>query len=127
MEIKDIAFIGYPVTDVARARDFYENILGLTATMAHEFPKEDGGSMWWIEYEVNGVAVALSDAWPPSGQSGPSLAFEVDDLDAWSQALKSKNVEFEFDIMDTPVCRFFSFRDPDGNSLTMHQHKAHCD
>jgi catechol 2,3-dioxygenase-like lactoylglutathione lyase family enzyme len=30
MQLKKVAFITYPVIDVARARDFYENKLGLT-------------------------------------------------------------------------------------------------
>ena len=29
MKIKNIAFIGIPVTDVPRARTFYEEVLGL--------------------------------------------------------------------------------------------------
>jgi catechol 2,3-dioxygenase-like lactoylglutathione lyase family enzyme len=32
MKIQEIAFSCYPVTDMARARTFYEGILGLTVT-----------------------------------------------------------------------------------------------
>ena len=34
--IKEVAFIGYPVTDVARARAFYEGFLGLQVSCAEE-------------------------------------------------------------------------------------------
>ena len=29
MKIKNIAFVGIPVTDMKRAREFYEDVLGL--------------------------------------------------------------------------------------------------
>ena len=61
IQATEIAFIGHPVSDVPRAREFYEKILGLVPSMAHEFQ----AGQWWIEYEVGGVAVALSNAWPP--------------------------------------------------------------
>jgi predicted enzyme related to lactoylglutathione lyase len=123
MKINAVAFVGYPVTDVTRARNFYEGVLGLKTEMAHQFP--DTGK-WWIEYDIGGVTLAISDYWPPTGQSGPTLALEVDDLDAWSQALTAKDVKLVFATMDTPVCRFFGIKDPDGNDLMIHQRKADC-
>jgi predicted enzyme related to lactoylglutathione lyase len=123
MKINEVAFIGYPVTDVQRAREFYEGLLGLQASMAHQFPET---GKWWIEYEIGGVALAISDYWPPTGQSGPTLAFEVDDLDAWKKKLTGEEVKLVFDTMDTPVCRFFCIKDPDGNDLMIHQRKGDC-
>src|SRR4051812_35577125 len=46
MKIKEFAFVAYPVTDLARARKFYEGVLGLAPS--HE-PK---GEVQWVEYEV---------------------------------------------------------------------------
>jgi catechol 2,3-dioxygenase-like lactoylglutathione lyase family enzyme len=36
---KEIAFVAYPVTDIARARKFYEGVLGLkpNAQLKHHF------------------------------------------------------------------------------------------
>lgn len=124
MVIKEFAFIGYPFTDVDRARGFYEGILGLKADMAEQFDGENGQKQWWIEYDINGVTLALSNTWPPSGEGGPSAALEVDDLDEWRKMLQEKNVPFVFDTMDTPVCRFICIQDPDKNCLVIHQRKC---
>jgi extradiol dioxygenase family protein len=44
---KEIAFVAYPVTDIARARQFYEGVLNLTpnAPLQSEHPH-------WIEYDI---------------------------------------------------------------------------
>jgi catechol 2,3-dioxygenase-like lactoylglutathione lyase family enzyme len=42
MKIKEIAFTCYPVADMARARDFYENIIGLKS----ESVMGNGGGNW---------------------------------------------------------------------------------
>jgi catechol 2,3-dioxygenase-like lactoylglutathione lyase family enzyme len=36
MKITEFSFIGYPVTDMSRARAFYEGVLGLTCTTQRE-------------------------------------------------------------------------------------------
>jgi len=118
--VKDIAFVGYPVTNLDRARDFYERVLGLKCTMNH--PVDD--TVRWIEYDVGTSTLAISNAWPPSGQSGPSAALEVADLDAAVEKLRADNVTFKTDIMASPSCRFVAITDPDGNDLTLHQHGA---
>ena len=45
MKAKKIAFTGIPVTDIKRARAFYEGVLGLQ--VSGEF-----GEGVWIEYEI---------------------------------------------------------------------------
>jgi len=122
IRVSEIAFIGYPVTDVTRARAFYETVLGLKHTMAHEIQP----GMWWVEYEIGGVALAISNAWPPSGQSGPGVALEVVDLDEAFTHLKAHDVQVTYGPMNSPVCRFFGIKDPDGNDVTLHQRKDAC-
>lgn len=121
--VKEIAFVGYPVTDLDRARDFYERILGLTCTMDH--PIDD--SLRWIEYNIGTSTLAISNAWPPSGTSGPGAALEVDDIDAAVERLRSEEVTFKTDVMASPSCRFVGIADPDGNDLTIHQHGSATD
>jgi predicted enzyme related to lactoylglutathione lyase len=120
MNIVGIAFIGYPVTDVPRARKFYEETLGLKLLFAHEMPD----NRWWIEYDVGGNALAISNLWPPSGQSGPGVALEIEDLDAALADLTDIGVSISHEIMESPSCRFFSIKDPDGNDITLHQRNA---
>lgn len=117
--ITELAFTGTPVTDIKRARDFYEGVLGFKPAM------ESAGGMW-VEYELGGSTFAIGcygDVWKPS-KDGTCAAFEVDDLDAEVSRLKSKGVKFTMEAMDTPVCCFALFPDPDGNQLMLHKRKA---
>lgn len=116
--IKEVAFFVYPVSDVPRARRFYEDTLGLTV-----------GSNWedkWVEYDVNGVAFAIT-SWLPDnkpGMPGGNIAFEVDDLEATIAALKEGGVNFVQELFATPVCRMAIVADPDGNRVVIHKRNA---
>lgn len=117
--IKEIAFTGYPVTDVTRARQFYENVLGLTCTASFEH-----GGEHWIEYDIGPHTLAISnmagDKWKPSA-NGPSAALEVEDFDAALATLREAGVTLAFEPMDSGVCRMVGVLDPDGNSLCIHK------
>jgi len=116
---KEIAFVAYPVTDVARARKFYEGVLNLkpNAPLKSETPH-------WIEYEVGSgtLGIGSSAQWLPS-QDGASAALEVEDFEAAVAALREHNVPMIIGPMETPVCHMATVRDPDGNKLTIHQRK----
>jgi len=60
---KEIAFIAYPVTDIPRARKFYEGVLNLK-------PNEPLGSETprWIEYDIGSgtLGIGSSPNWLPS-------------------------------------------------------------
>jgi predicted enzyme related to lactoylglutathione lyase len=117
--ITEISFTGTPVTDMKRARAFYEGVLGLKPTM------ESAGGMW-VEYTVGGGTLGIGcygDVWKPSSE-GTCIAFEADDLDAEVARLKSRGVTFAMEPMDTPVCRFAIICDPDGNKIMIHKRKA---
>ncbi|XHR28059.1 MAG: VOC family protein [Chthoniobacteraceae bacterium] len=116
--ITDLAFVATPVTDMRRAQTFYEGILGLKST--HEAVEGH-----WVEYEFPGGTFAITDMqpeWKPSSQ-GTVAAFEVDDIDDTVANLKLNGVELAMGIFDTPVCRMAIVEDPDGNKVTIHQHK----
>ncbi len=118
--ITGIAYVGYPTTDLKKARDFYEGILGLIPS--DEFPvKEDSQ---YIEYNIGSGTLALGcmGEWKPS-KDGPCIAFEVDDFDGTIQMLKDKNVEFRMEAQAWPNCSMAIVRDPDGNQVVIHHHK----
>ena len=119
MQIAEVAFIGYPVTDAERARTFYEGILCLSPSRTF-----GGGDSVWIEYDLGATTFAISkmagDNWKPS-PDGPNVAFEVVDFDAAIAELKSKQIRFDLEPMETPVCRMAVIADPDGNKLTVHK------
>src|SRR5580658_5384945 len=110
--ITEIAFTGTPVTDIKRAREFYEGVLGLKPSM------ESAGGMW-VEYEIGNGTMAIGcygDMWK-SSKDGTLIALEVDDLDTEIPRLKSLGVKFSLEVMDTPVCRCAIICDPDGNQV----------
>jgi predicted enzyme related to lactoylglutathione lyase len=79
---------------------------------------------YWIEYEVGNGTLAISNAWEPSGASGPSVALEVEDLEAAVAHLKQAGVTILADHIETPVCDFALIADPDGNGITVHKRKS---
>lgn len=117
---KEIAFVAYPVTDMARARKFYEGVLGLKP---NEPVSSDGPK--WIEYDLGPgtLGIGSSPNWLPSND-GPSVALEVEDFEAAVATLREHNISFLIGPMETPVCHMVAFRDPDGNKLTLHRRKA---
>jgi predicted enzyme related to lactoylglutathione lyase len=117
--IKEIAFTGTPVTDMKRARQFYEGVLGFK-------PTHEGAGGMWVEYDFGNGTFGIGcygDAWKPASD-GTCIAFEADDLDALMAKLKSGGVKVAMDITDTPVCRFAIVCDPDGNKVMMHKRKS---
>jgi predicted enzyme related to lactoylglutathione lyase len=118
IQIKAFAFVFHPVTDIARARKFYEDLLGLKTGLQIEFAP----GQWWIEYDVAGQALAISNAMPSTPAS--SLNLEVADLDTALTTVRSAGATIAFDVMEFPGCRIFGIKDPDGNQIGLHQHKA---
>jgi catechol 2,3-dioxygenase-like lactoylglutathione lyase family enzyme len=120
IKVNEIPFVGYPVTDKQRARDFYEGVLGLKLESGNDFP--DG---YWIEYAIGAGTLALSNFWKPSAEPsmGPAVAFEVENFDATVADLKARKVPFAMEPLETPVCWMAVVTDPDGNSLFIHQRK----
>jgi len=116
--IKEIAFIGYPVTDVARARKFYEETFGLKPTMV----VPDGN---WVEYDIgpNTFAIGRYEGWNLA-EGGPMLAFEMDNFDDAIARLKAAGVKFCMESFESPVCHSAIIKDPDGNALMIHRRKG---
>lgn len=113
--IKEIAFTIYPVTDMARARKFYEKTLGLKA--------DEGFGESWIEYDIAGATFCITNAFEDSIPAA-SVAFEVDDFDAEVARLKAANVTLKGGVKDFPSCRMVLIADPDGNTICIHQRKT---
>lgn len=117
--IKKVAFSMYPVRDVARARDFYERMLGLTPGL-----QGGQGDMHWIEYDLpGGGCIALTNATPdePSSTAGGTIALEVEDLTRLMSDLAARGVTFKTDVIKGPRCRMAVCLDSEGNSLLLHQ------
>ena len=122
LKVTEIAFSCYPVTDMARARKFYEEILHLKPTMT----VGEAGGMQWTEYEIGSGALALgygAPDWHPRSD-GCSVGLEMQDFDAAIAELKSKGVKFKMQPFPTPVCKMAFISDPDGNTICIHKRHA---
>ena len=113
IKVSEIAFVGYPVTDVARARAFYENVLGLKCSTAF--------GEGWVEYDIGTGTLAVvksSELWKPSSD-GPAVALEVADFVGAIAALRAAGAKFILEPMDSPGCHIAVVQDPDGNGIAV--------
>jgi predicted enzyme related to lactoylglutathione lyase len=118
--LRKVAFTMYPVTDMARARAFYEDTLGL--------PKSTSGETSpWVEFDLPGggcLAITTVTGDTPAANAGGTIAFEVDDLDALIADLEAKQVRFKSDLIHSPVCRMRVIEDSEGNAILLHELKS---
>ena len=116
--ITSIAFTVYPVSNMERARAFYEHVLGLHVSWHYQDI--------WMEYDLGASTFAIStaEAGHTPGAKGAVVAFEVSDFDAFVQKMKERAVAFVTEAFDTPVCRMAVIEDPDGNHITIHKRKS---
>ena len=116
--LEKVAFTMYPAKDMARARKFYGETLGLT-----EGSKGNQGDQWWVEYDLpGGGCFALTNFTKDEPSSnGGTIAFEVTDIETLCAYLLSKGVTFQSDMIASPVCRMRVIKDTEGNSILLHQ------
>jgi predicted enzyme related to lactoylglutathione lyase len=113
IDVERVDFVAIPVSDLARADDFYGKTLGLARN-----PESSGER--WVEYETGNVTFALS-------QFGGTIAFRVADVESARAELESAGVEFAGETFDSGVCHGAPFVDPDGNHLLLHRRYASLD
>ena len=116
--IKHIAFTMYPVKDMARARGFYEDVLGLG-----KGNEKAGGK--WVEFYLENGCFAITNMTPvqPGASMGGSIAFEVENLDAAMVKIAAANTVVKVPPFPTPVCRMAYVLDPEGNAVCLHEKK----
>ncbi|HXG49301.1 MAG TPA: VOC family protein [Methylomirabilota bacterium] len=122
IRVTEIAFSCYPVTDMARARSFYEGLLGLKPTYHAGQP----GGMEWTEYDIANGTLSIgagAPGWKPTAD-GCSVALEVEDFDSAIAHLRAAGVRFHLEPLSTPVCRMAFIYDPDGNAICIHKRNA---
>ncbi|MBV8117618.1 MAG: VOC family protein [Candidatus Eremiobacteraeota bacterium] len=116
MNIKHVAFVMYPVSDMERAIAFYRDVLGF---------KQEGLELpFWAEFDVAGTTFGIGN-FEQVGKPGTaqSFAIEVDDMAATRARLSELGVE-STDPFETQVCFISMVADPDGNHICLHQAKA---
>lgn len=116
MKIKEIGFVGIPVTDMTKARSFYEDVIRLK-------PDLEMTGERWTEYPVGTGTIAIAcigEEWQPSDQ-GTAIALEVESLE--DAIARLKEYKIRYDEAESPVCRMAIIQDPDGNKLIVHKLK----
>jgi catechol 2,3-dioxygenase-like lactoylglutathione lyase family enzyme len=112
-----------PVTDVARARRFYEERLGLHAKSS--LPNGQ------VIFQTDGGTFALYPRESPPRSDHTQLTFEVPDIRAEVQDLRGRGIRFEEypelgtrdGIADMQGEKAAWFKDPDGNILCLHEQR----
>ena len=121
MKITEIAFVAYAVSDIKKARDFYEGVLNLKPNSEYD----GSGNPNWVEYDIGSSTLGIGCApgmWEPSTK-GTSAALELADFDESLGTVKAKNIPIVMGPHDFPSCRMVVISDPDGNRITLHQRK----
>jgi catechol 2,3-dioxygenase-like lactoylglutathione lyase family enzyme len=116
LDVECVDFVSIPTRDVARARRFYADVLGLEASKVSP-----------DEFETPNLTLAL---WQPEAEGVPfapstaGVALRVRDVEAARERLTARGVEFLGETVDTGVCLMGFFHDPDGNVLILHRRYA---
>jgi Predicted enzyme related to lactoylglutathione lyase len=121
--IKEMAFVGYAVNDIAETCRFYTEILGLPEGTVFEHEGEVG----WVEFTTpDGQTIAItkaSEQWQPNANGG-GVCLEVEDLDVAVATVEKAGVKLVMPIQDYPICRLALIFDPSGNTIALHQKKS---
>jgi predicted enzyme related to lactoylglutathione lyase len=114
--LNGLQFVLAHVSDLATARAFYTEKLGLT------IEAEQPGFVQFAQLGGKGAWFALSAEDPDARPfSDPELWWYVDDADAACATLKERGVEIAEQPHDMPFGRVFTIHDPAGNTLYMLQ------
>ncbi len=124
MKFTEIAFVAYAVTDVKRARAFYEGVLGLKPGSV----MEKGNDYAFIEYWLgaNDEHCLVIGAGAPQfkpGKTGATVALETDDFEGTVAKLKTAGVKTLMEPYIGPTCSMILVEDPDGNQIMIHKRK----
>jgi catechol 2,3-dioxygenase-like lactoylglutathione lyase family enzyme len=118
MQVERVDFVSFFTQDLARAKRFYTEVLGLETESEGEHD---------MELRCGQVTLDIFDPTSigqPFAPSPAGLSLRVPDVAGARKELEAKGVEFDGETLDTGVCHMASFRDPDGNALMLHRRYA---
>jgi catechol 2,3-dioxygenase-like lactoylglutathione lyase family enzyme len=118
MEVERVDFVSFFTQDIARAMQFYTEVLGFAI-------ESEGESD--LELTCGQVTLDIFDpssVGQPFAPSPAGIALRVPDVEAARAELEAKGVEFDGETIETGVCHMTYFKDPDGNSILLHRRFA---
>jgi predicted enzyme related to lactoylglutathione lyase len=116
-DIKGPDFITLLVRDLETSRRFYADVIGLTPSPETR-PNAFAFATQPIGFAIRKSQIDL-DAVPELGQ-GVILWFRTDDAAALHNRLKQRGVSITQELAEGPFGKMFTFRDPDGYLITVH-------
>jgi len=117
--IAKIGVVCIPVSDQARAIEFYVDTLGFEKRADVPF----GNGYRWVEVAPAGADTTIAIVPPPpgkpTGDMETGIGLNTDDIDALHAELKDRGVDVDAEVsrMGDPVPPLFWLRDPDNNTL----------
>jgi predicted enzyme related to lactoylglutathione lyase len=122
--LKEVFYTTMLVSDQDRALDFYTNVLGFEQRVDN--PTPDGLRFLTVGVDGQDFQLVLwpgtpGQAQPTQGRIPPACTIETDDLRKEYEALKSRGVKFETDVLEFPWGYVAQFDDPDGNRLQLRE------
>jgi catechol 2,3-dioxygenase-like lactoylglutathione lyase family enzyme len=115
MQVEHVDFVSFLTQDLARAKRFYTEVIGLEVETEGEHDMElRAGQVTLDVFDPSSIG-------QPFAPSPAGLALRVPDVDAARAELEAKGVEFDGETIVTGVCRQAWFKDPDGNALMLHR------
>jgi catechol 2,3-dioxygenase-like lactoylglutathione lyase family enzyme len=116
--MKTVEIISVPVKDQQKSKDFYVR-LGMKLLREEPFGKDQS----WVQlgFKDGGPTLTLVTWFEkmPAG-SMQALVISTDDIEKDVKELKAKGIEAG-KIDNTPWGKFSTIKDPDGNTLSLHQ------
>ena len=120
MSVTEPTFIALQVRDLERAATFYETRLGLQRTLA-----APPGA---VVFDTKPASFAVREPSPgvdldaarPNPGIGVALWLRADDAQALHDSLAADGVPVTAAPFDSPFGRTFTFTDPDGYAITIH-------
>ena len=115
-----IKLVSVPVSDQEAAKKFYVEQFGMQLLADDRW----GDDQRWVQVGLPGTQTSLTlvtwfDEMPAGSLRG--LVLESDDLDRDMRAMTERGVPFLGEPVDQPAGRFATFRDPDGNRMSLRQ------
>ena len=115
MKVRGTDFVMYQVSDLARAARFYRETLGLSQSLYSE-------EWQWAEFDCGNVTLCLHGGVTlPETIAGGRIALAVEDVHAAWAELKGKGALAVGEPVDYSVCCAVEVRDPDRNTVILHQ------
>ena len=114
-----------PTVDPSKAKEFYNNILGLTLISEDKYA---------LEFDANGTHLRITTVEKLSPHPFTVLGWDVTDITSLTKSMSANGVKFEkygfadqndLGIWTSPSgAKVAWFKDPDGNLLSLTEHPA---